>query len=287
MMFSCLHRGRPVALTATFTPDVVLRLMRTHPCGWVGGTPSIFGGLVEAVTRSTEPAPDLTDTVCVVGGDTFPTELSRTFFRTFGSHLQSTYGQTEAGGSMTHQPALDSVDEPSIGWPLPGVEIRIDAPPGEAGELFLRPPAKPVGMWNGTGVDRFDQEEWMATGDVVQQCPDGCLLFLGRKHDLIKVDGYRVSPLEVEHEIVEHPDVAAAVVFGVPDAVKGGRVVAMVEPEPGRQVGAEALLKHLSDRLANFKQPSEITFVEKLPLLPSGKLGRQRLAAEYASSNAG
>jgi long-chain acyl-CoA synthetase len=285
MLFSCLRRGRPLAVTTTHTPDVVLRLMRTHPCGWVGGPLSLYRGMVEAVTRSPELAPDLTNTFCVGGGDACPPDLSRAFFETFGTHLQSTYGQTETAGPVVRQPALDSVDEPSIGWPLPGVETKIDARPGEAGELLLRTPSRPVGIWNGTGVDRFDPEEWIATGDIVQERPDDCLLFLGRQRDLIKVDGYGVSPLEVEQLLVEHLDVAAVVVFGVPDAVKGERVVAMVEPEPGRHVNEAGLLMHLSGRLAEYKFPSEFNFVDKLPLLPNGKLGRQRLATDYTSSH--
>jgi acyl-coenzyme A synthetase/AMP-(fatty) acid ligase len=206
--------------------------------------------------------------------------------QTFGSHLQSTYGQTETAGPATRQPALDSVDVPSIGWPLPGVEVKIDAEPGAAGELLMRTRSRPVGSWNGTGVDPLDPEGWIASGDVVKQRPDGCLLFLGRKKDLIKVDCYPVSPLEVEQAIAEHPDVAAAVTFGVPDPAKGERLVAMVEPEPGRRLDAADLLAHLSGRIADWKHPSEIYVVEKLPLLPSGKVGRQQLADEYAASRA-
>jgi long-chain acyl-CoA synthetase len=286
-LFACLRRGRPLALTATFTPQVVLRMMRAYPCGWIGGAPSAFRAMIEAVADCPQLAPDLTDTFCVAGGDAVPVELSHAFLRTFGAHLQSTYGQTETAGPATRQPALDAVDVPSIGWPLPGVDVKIDAEPGEAGELLMRTRSRPVGSWNGAGIDVLDPAGWIASGDVVSQRPDGCLLFLGRKKDLIKVDCYPVSPLEVEQAIAQHPDVAAAVTFGVPDEVTGERLVAIVEPEPGRQLDPAQLLRHLSGRIADWKHPSEIQVVDKLPLLPSGKVGRQQLADRYTATPPG
>lgn len=283
-LFTCVRQGRPLALTATFTPDVVLSLMRSYRCGWIGGAPSAFRALMEAVTASPGLAPDLTDSYCVSGGDAVPIELSTAFFKTFGTHLQSTYGQTETAGPVTRHPALDTVDMPSIGWPLPGVEVKIDAEPGEVGELLIRTRSRPAGLWNGTGIDPLDPDGWIASGDVVKQREDGCLLFLGRMKDLIKVDCYPVSPLEVEQAIAEHPEVAAAVTFGVPDDAIGERLVAMVELEPGGSVDAAGLLAHLTGRIAGYKHPSEIQFVPKLPLMPSGKVGRTRLTAEYVSS---
>jgi long-chain acyl-CoA synthetase len=287
VLLTCLRRGRPLALTATHTPDVILRMLRTHQCGWIGGAPTTFRALLAEAIRSADPVPGLHRTSCVAGGDACPPELSQDFFNVFGSHLTGVYGMTETAAPVIHQPRIDSVKEPSIGWPLPGVEARVDAQPGEAGELLLRTPSRPVGTWNGAGVDYFDREQWIASGDIVRQRPDGCLLFLGRQKDLMMVEGYPISPLEIEQALVAHPDVAAAIVFSVPDAATGERAIAIVEPDPGRQVGASELLKHLSGRIAGYKHPSEISIVERLPVLPSGKLGRQRLSASYVSSHAG
>ena len=286
VLLTSLRHGRPLALTATHTPDVILRMLCADRFDWIGGAPSTFRALLAEVGRSASPVPDLKGTSCVAGGDACPTDLSRDFFETFGSHLQGVYGMTETAAPVIHHPRLDSIDEPSIGWPLPGVEIRVDALPGEAGELLLRTPSRPVGTWNGAGVDRFDREQWISSGDIVRQRPDSCLLFVGRQKDLMMVEGYPISPLEIEQALAEHADVASAIVFGVPDDVTGERVVAMVELEPGRQVDARELLMHLSGRIANYKHPSEINIVEKLPILPSGKLGRQRLAADYTSPHA-
>ncbi|MBV9022845.1 MAG: acyl--CoA ligase [Streptomycetaceae bacterium] len=287
VLLTCLRRGRPFALTATHTPDVILRMLRTHRCGWIGGAPTTFRALLAKAGRCAAAVPDLTGTSCLAGGDACPPDLSREFFKTFGAHLQGCYGMTETAAPVIFQPRIDSVQEPSLGWPLPGVETKIDAPPGQAGQLLLRTPSRPVGTWNGAGVDRFDPDQWICTGDIVRQRPDGCLLFLGRHKDLMMVEGYPVSPLEIEQALAEHADVAATIVFGVPDDLTGERVIAMVEPEPGRHIETRDLLKHLSGRLANYKHPSTIDLVEKLPVLPSGKLGRQRLAAHYTSSQAG
>ncbi|MDX3311255.1 class I adenylate-forming enzyme family protein [Streptomyces sp. ME08-AFT2] len=288
VLLTSLRRGRPLALAATNTPDVVLRMLRTHRFGWIGGAPTTFRALLAETRAAAEPTPDLAGTRCVAGGDACPIELSRDFAETFGASLTGVYGMTETAAPVIEQPCIDAVDVPSIGWPLPGVEVRVDAEEGEEeGELLLRTPSRPVGSWNGTGVDRFDRTQWLASGDVVRRREDGCLLFVGRKKDLIMVEGYPISPLEIEQAIAAHPDVAAALVFGVPDPVTGERAVALVEPEPGRRVEPAALREHLSGRIGAYKHPGEISVVEKLPVLPSGKLGRRRLADEYTAARAG
>ncbi|MCL2893047.1 class I adenylate-forming enzyme family protein [Brenneria tiliae] len=286
MTFACLRNGRPLALTETQAPDVALQFIRRKSIGWIFGTPSTFNSMLTLAKGSAVAPVDLSETHCISGGDACPTDLSQEFFHYFRAHLQGSYGQTEAGGPMIYQPDLNLVDEPSIGWPLPGVGIRIDRQSGESGELLLRSPAKTVGIWNGKTVAPFDEERWIATGDVVQRRSDGCLLFLGRKKDLMKVEGYPVSPLEVEQELLKHPDIADVVVFGIPDPTTGERPIAMIQTKSGRQIDEQALLAHLSGHIAHYKHPREFIFTKKLPILPSGKLGRQQLAASYIASHA-
>ncbi|CBG74927.1 putative coA ligase [Streptomyces scabiei 87.22] len=284
VLLTSLRRGSPVALAETNEPDVVLRMLRAHRFGWIGGAPTTYRALLAEARAAAEPAPDLTDTRCVTGGDACPIELSREFAETFKSSLTGVYGMTETAAPVIEQPRIDAVDEPSIGWPLPGVEIRVDGEPDEAGELMIRTPSRPVGSWNGTGVDPFDRSQWLASGDIVRRRPDGCLLFVGRKKDLIMVEGYPIAPLEIERELSAHPDVAAAIAFGVPDDATGERVVALVEPEPGRDIDPAKLLEHLTGRIGAYKHPSEIIPVDRLPVLPTGKLGRQRLTADYLAA---
>lgn len=279
-----LRRGRPAAITPTHNGDVVLALLNKHQIGWLGGAPSNFAALVSEIRRVGANAPDLSETNCVSGGDSCPVDLAKAFFDIFKANLQSSYGLTETCGPVTFQPNLNAVDAPSIGWPLPGVEIKIDAPTGEAGELFLRSPARPIGFWNGSSVDACDTERWLPSGDYVQQRSDGCLIFLGRKKDDFMVEGYPVSPLDVEKKLVENADIAAAIVFGVPDEIKGERGIAIVEAIPGRQLSAQDIMAHLSGRMANYKLPREIYIMEKLPFGANGKRSRKQLTADYAVS---
>lgn len=285
ILLTTLRQGRPLALSPAHTPDVILRMLRTHRCGWIGGAPSTLRGMIEQAHRPGAEIPDLRDTSCVVGGDACSPEVARDFFATFGSRLESGYGMTETGGPVTHQPDLDFPEGPTIGWPLPGVEVRVDAAQGEVGELLLRTPSRPAGLWNGADVDRYDRSQWIATGDLVREGADGLLLFLGRQKDLIKVDCYPVSPLEVEQVLLAHPGVAAAVVFGIPDPVVGERAIALVQPQAGVCVLADDLLQHLTGRIAAYKHPSAIQIVDRLPVMQSGKIGRQQLAASYTQSS--
>jgi acyl-CoA synthetase (AMP-forming)/AMP-acid ligase II len=286
VLLASLRRGQPLALSDSNEPAVVLQMLRAHRFGWIGAAPSQYRALVAEAGRSGQPAPELRGTKCVAGGDSCPIDLARDFDAMFAAPLQGVYGLTETGAPVIQQPRIDALDEPSIGWPLPGVGVRIDAAPGDAGELLLTTPSRPVGTWNGTGVDLFDLEQPIRTGDIVRQRPDGCLLFVGREKDQIMVDGYPVSPLDIEQALAQHAAVAAAVVFGVPDPVTGERAIALVEPVPGQQPTPDDLFRHLSDRIGTYKHPGEIHLVGTVPVMASGKLSRQRLAADYLASRA-
>ncbi|MEE3650600.1 MULTISPECIES: class I adenylate-forming enzyme family protein [unclassified Brenneria] len=280
---TALRRGLPVFMAAAHDTQAILHQLQNDKLAWVIGTPANFQAIMDATVQQ-NIALDLSNTVCVVGGDACPHDLSQNFLAYFGARMQSSYGQTELGGPVIYHPDLCSLDEPAIGWPLPGVEIKIDGGPGHRGQLLLRSPARTLGIWNGSEVDPFPPEQWIATGDTVRQEADGNLLFCGRQKDQIKIEGYPVSPLEVEKALVQHIDIMAAIVFGIPDAVAGERIIAMIQPVPGRRPDPQALRSHLSDHIANYKHPAEFIFVEKLPVMTTGKISRRRIAAEFLSA---
>lgn len=283
MSLAAMGHGCAVMVTDTTTPDAVLPLLRTRKINWMSGPPSTFKALLDAARNTGDIPPDLSATNCVAGGDACSVDLSRDFLETFHARLQSCYGQTEIG-PVLFQSDLIATDVPSIGWPLPGVEIGIDAPAGEAGILSLRSPSLAVGLWNGSGIDRFDPDRWLPTEDIVRRRDDGCLLFLGRQQDLIKIGGYAASPLEIEQYVVQHPDIAGAVIFSVPDPQVGARIVALVQPVDGRAIDARSLSAFLKGTIADYKHPSDVVVVDAVPVLPNGKLGRKRLAEEYVAS---
>jgi O-succinylbenzoic acid--CoA ligase len=171
-----------------------------------------------------------------------------------GIEVATTYGMTEASSQIaTH------------GWPLPGVEVQIDAD----GELLVRGPTVAPGALAPDG--------WLHTGDLGAFDARGRLTITGRKADTIITGGENVAPAEVEAVLLEHPAVADAGVHARADPQWGEAVVATVVLRDGRRANPQELREHCAARLARFKVPKTISFAQELPRTASGKLLRRRL----------
>ncbi|KML70061.1 class I adenylate-forming enzyme family protein [Pectobacterium peruviense] len=282
--FAALQKGYSVLLLSevdieNITETLKETLKETQPA-WIAGTPSNFHKIIKNEENNNNSL-DLSETVCVAGGDSCATELSQKFFECFGSHLQSSYGQTELGGPVIYHHDIYAINEPSIGWPLPGVEIKINNTQSSNGELLIRSPAKTIGIWNGHDIELFPSDRWLATGDLVRQENNRNLIFLGREKDQIKIEGYPVYPIEIENTLIQHADIAASVVFSVPDKFAGERIIALIQPQKNHSLKAETIASYLSDNLAHYKHPSEYIFIKEIPVNTTGKISRRKLSNEY------
>ena len=283
--FASLSLHRPVILTDTHDPHTVLNVLNTYQLSWVTGTPSNFNDLIVAA-RELDHVPVLSATACVSGGDACPLEIAQRFHTTFGGHLQNSYGQTEQGCITIHHPDLTKASTPALGWPLPTTAIKIVAESGEdgeVGELFVRSPAKTAGLWTDNGIEPVYEDGWIPTGDLVRQHADGCLEALGRQKDLIKIAGYPVYPLEIEQEILRHPDIARAVVFAIPDIAKGESIIAMIETHRGETLSSTAIKEYLANKIAHYKIPEQIMCVDTISIV-NNKISRRHIAREYLRS---
>jgi O-succinylbenzoic acid--CoA ligase len=184
------------------------------------------------------------------GGPIAPALLDRA--AEAGVPVAPTYGMTEACSQIA-----------TFGWPLPGVELRLD----EDGEVLVRGPIVSPGA--------ADEQGWLHTGDLARLDERGRVVITGRKSDTIVTGGENVAPTEVEGVLLEHPAVRDAAVHARPDPEWGERVVATVVVRNG--VAAGVLQAHCAARLAAFKVPKEIRFAEVLPRTVSGKLLRREL----------
>jgi len=185
------------------------------------------------------------------------------------------YGQTETG-QVTANLAGEPVRLGSMGRPLPGMDIRI-----EAGELQLRAASSPTFFSRYLDGERF-VGEWWPTGDLVSEDDDGFLFFEGRGDDIISSSGYRIGPTEVEAALLSHPAVADAAAFAAPDPERGSVVRAIVvlrDREPGDDLTRE-LIDHCRTQTAPYKAPRVIDYVDELPKTTTGKVRRAQLRAE-------
>jgi long-chain acyl-CoA synthetase len=153
-----------------------------------------------------------------------------------------------------------------------------DVEVGDPGEIVVRGPNVFSGYWERADETRAAfVEGWFRTGDVAVRDEDGYIYLVDRARDLIIVSGFNVYPSEIETAILQHPDVQEAAVVGVPHPYTGEAVKAYVVPVGGRAPSADALVDHLQTRVARFKLPGSIEFVDELPHLLTGKVLKRAL----------
>jgi len=214
--------------------------------------------------------------------------------RTFRCEFLQVYGLTETTGAVTLLAAQDhDPDGPrkhllrSAGKPLGDVALRIAAPDGrdraegEVGEVLVRSAQNMKGYWGNDKATRaaFDGE-WFCSGDA-GYLKDGYLFLHDRMKDLIISGGENIYPAEVENVLLQHPALADGAVIGVPDEQWGEAVKACVVLKPGMAAGAEELIEFMRSRIAHFKCPKTIDFLETIPRNPTGKILKRVLREPY------
>ncbi len=198
--------------------------------------------------------------------------------------VAQTYGLTEAASQVATLKPRDALRKlGSAGQPLLPTEIRIvrngdPVAAGLAGEIQVRGPCVSPGYLG----ERGERGGWLATGDLGRLDGEGFLYVLGRRDDVIISGGENVHPVEVESVLQDHPAVAEACAAGAPDERWGEVVIAFVRLLPGSAASSEDLRRHVRARLAAFKVPRDVHFVDDFPRTPSGKIARRQLAPPAA-----
>jgi acyl-CoA synthetase (AMP-forming)/AMP-acid ligase II len=227
------------------------------------------------------------------GASPIPAALLKECIEVFGCGFVQMYGMTETTGTIValapedHVEGLDRMR--SAGKALPGVELAIlDAdgkrlPPGEVGEIATRSGSNMAGYWNlpEATAKTLDSDGWLRTGDAGFLDKDGYLYIHDRIKDMIISGGENIYPAEVESAICDHPDVAEVAVIGVPDEQWGEAVKAIVVMKPGRKATPSDIIGFTRERIAGFKTPKSVEFIEALPRNASGKILRRHLRDPY------
>lgn len=207
----------------------------------------------------------------VVMGLESPQAVDRLIARCPQVQFWSGYGQTETGGIVSLSPATERPG--SAGRPLAQVALRVESPDGtvagvnEPGEILVRSPGVFNGYWQLPEAGaRASRNSWHHTGDIGRIDADGYLWYLGRTSEkaLIKSGGENIYPAEVEQALLAHPAVAQARVIGIPDENWGEAVQALCVLHPGAKVEEQELIDFVGSRIARFKRPKEVLFVEAL-----------------------
>ena len=213
----------------------------------------------------------------IVGGAPMPEALLETWHER-GVAITQGYGLTEAAPNVLCLPPEDAVRKAGYaGKPYPYVDVRLS----EEGELQVRGPNVFAGYWRNPDASAaaFTLDGWLRTGDVAERDGEGYYRIRDRLKDMYISGGENVYPAEVESALYEHPAVAEAAVVGVPDARWGETGVAFVVVDAGAAVAQEELLEHCRARLARFKVPRAVVFVEELPRSAMNKVLKDELVA--------
>jgi len=279
-LLSTVYFGGSVVLLPTVQPAAVLDAMEKFHCTSTFALPSMMLAVVEEQARKPRDARSMR--LLSVGGDSVPVSLRERVRDLFSTPLQELYGMTEGGVLILN--LRNAIRPGSLGMAQKGVEARVvdlddrDVPEGETGELVVRSPGNCIGYWKDPhGTEALLRSGWLHTGDLASRDGDGYYWFQGRKKEIIIRGGSKISPQEVEEALYQHASVTEVGVVGMPDPVLGERVVAIVSVRPEDAPSEEALIAFAQQRLADYKTPERVLFIEQLPKGPTGKVQRRAL----------
>ncbi|HKX00570.1 MAG TPA: AMP-binding protein [Bryobacteraceae bacterium] len=249
--------------------------------------PTLFFGVPTIYVRLLETPPETAREIgksmrlFVSGSAPLPAQVLEEFRALFGHTILERYGMSETLMNLSN-PYIGERRAGTVGFPLPGVSIRLlasegrPAADGETGEIYLRGPNIFRGYWNREDATREAfVDGWFRTGDLAVRSPDGYYTLVGRRSDLVISGGFNIYPREVEEFLLEQPEIAEAAVVGVPDRLRGEIPVAFVV---ARNAFDEAEIEaRCRASLASFKVPRKFIAVDKLPRNAMGKIQKHLL----------
>ncbi len=287
----CLAAGSASLLMESFQPARTLDAVRRHGITIFPAVPALFNGLLMAAKSPEELAPVR---FFVSGGAPLPPATLEALETRYGIPVLEGDGPTECSPVTTVNPVEGPRKAGSVGPPVPGVEIAIvddedqRLPVDVVGEIIVRGDNVMLGYLNQPeATAEVMKGGWYHTGDLGRIDSDGYVYIVDRKKDMVITSGLNVYPREVEEALLTHPAVHDAAVIGIPDAMRGEAVVAVVVRKSGIEASDRDLLRHCRGRIANYKVPQRVIFRDSLPRGGTGKVLKRLLKKEMEMEVAG
>ncbi|MDZ7675101.1 MAG: acyl-CoA synthetase [Acidimicrobiales bacterium] len=286
-----LHMGHPVVLMDKWTPEAMLEAIEAHRVTHSHMVPTQFHRLL-ALPEEVRDRYDVSSLRTMIhAAAPCPVEIKHRMLDWWGPVVYEYYAATEGGGTLvTPEQWLERPG--TVGLPWPNSEIRVlddggaDVPTGEVGTVYLKLPGRgDFEYFKDQGKTQENRREGFFTvGDAGYLDDDGYLFLCDRKSDMIISGGVNIYPAEIEAALLTHSSVGDAAVFGIPHDDWGEEIKAVIEAAPGTEPGdalVRDLMAHCRDRLAKFKLPKSVDFVEEMPRDPNGKLYKRKLRDPY------
>ena len=287
--FSSIHllMGATVVVLPKFDPIEALRLIDQHKVTNTFMAPTLLQRLCDVPEEALLAIDASSLKSIILGAAPCPYALKVRAVERFGQHLWEFYGATETAFVTILRPE-DQLRKPgSCGKAAPGQEIRLlDAagnlvPDGVPGEIWTRSPWLAEYYHKPEATARSMREGFFSAGDIAYRDSEGYYFICDRKIDMIISGGVNIYPAEIEAVLSAHPAVLDVAVIGVPDNQWGESVKAVVALQPGKSASSGELIAFCSERLADYKKPRTMDFVEELPRNPAGKLLKNKIREPY------
>lgn len=280
--------GGTTILVRQFDADLVLSIMEREEVTVFAGVPTMYQLLTQAEKWHEADLSSLR--FCTSGGAPLPAALVRTYTEEKGVRFKQGFGMTEFGPGIFALAPEDAIRKAgSIGRPNFYVDARVvddgnePVGPHTVGELVLKGPSMCSGYYGDVEATAamLDEKGWFHTGDLAEHDDEWYFFIVGRKKDMFISGGENVYPPEIESALYEHPAVHMCAVIGVPDPRWGEVGLAFVVLEPDAEATEPQLLEFLRARLAGFKVPKEVRFIDEMPVSGAGKIEKQALRRQF------
>ncbi len=280
----CMWQATCNVLVPRPSPESVLEMLKKYKPRYLPAVPTIFVGLLnkqEFREMDLSFIKGFFSGAAPLAADTLQQLKNLT-----GATMLEVYGLTETTPVATATPWGGKIKPGTVGTPVPSTDIKIvdvetgkeEMPIGTPGEILIKGPQVMQGYYK-KPEETADvlKDGWLYTGDIGFFDEDGYLTIVDRKKDMIIAGGYNIFPREVDEILFEHPKILEACTIGVPDRYRGETVKSFVVPKPGESLTEEEIVKYCQDRLAAYKIPKKIEFLESLPKSAIGKILRREI----------
>ncbi|MCA1032684.1 AMP-binding protein [Bacillus timonensis] len=286
-VLACVSVGATMVPIVEFNPELVLQTVENERCTGLHGVPTMF--IAELNHEKFNDYDLSTLRTGIMAGSTCPIEVMKKVMSEMGmSEITIAYGQTEASPVITQTTTTDPIDRRvnSVGKAHPHVEVKIidpitgnEVPPGVQGELCTRGYLVMKGYYKmpEATYEAIDVDGWLHTGDLATMDEDGYVDITGRLKDMIIRGGENIYPREVEEFLYRHESILDVQVVGVPDEKYGEKVAACIKVKEGHVLTQEEIKEYCSGKLAFYKIPEYILFVDDYPMTASGKIQKFKL----------
>lgn len=279
-----IYSGGSLIIEEGFSPEQTIQTMEEKKATIFFGVPAMYSILLTTPSLKEVSLPNLR--LLTYGAAPMPYEIVKRVKGIFPNvKVQNLYGQTEnspAATTLKDHYALTKVG--SVGEPLPQTQVRVvdengeDLPPGKVGEIIVKGPQVMKGYLKNEKATRETLKNgWLYSGDLGRFDKDGLLYIVDRKKDMIIRGGENIYPVEIEESLYEIPEILEAAIVGIPHEVLGEVPKAFVAKKNGTEILEDEIIEYCQKRLAKYKVPHEVEFIEALPRNASGKVLKTEL----------